>query len=81
MTLRLAVVSVLALALLCVPRLCAQDLQADAVLKAREAALAAGDVDAILRLFADDAVVVTMGRPAPGWFRPTVQPEEERIRW
>jgi hypothetical protein len=59
MKLRLYVISVLALALLFVPRLWAQDTQADSVLKAREAALAAGDLDAILRLFADDAIVVT----------------------
>ena len=59
MKLRFSVIPVLALALLCVPGLWAQETQADAVLKAREAALAAGDVDAILRLFADDAVVVT----------------------
>ncbi len=59
MKLRLYVVSVLVLALLFVPRLWAQDIQADAVLKAREAALAAGNLDAILNLFADDAVVVT----------------------
>jgi hypothetical protein len=59
MKLRLYVISILVLALLCVPRLWAQDTQADSVLKAREAALAAGDLDAILRLFADDAVVVT----------------------
>jgi hypothetical protein len=59
MKLRLYVVSVLALALLFVPMLWAQDSQPDAVLKAREAALAAGDLDVILRLFADDAVVVT----------------------
>ena len=59
MKLRLYVVSVLVLALLFVPRLWAQNIQADAVLKAREAALAAGNLDAILNLFADDAVVVT----------------------
>jgi ketosteroid isomerase-like protein len=59
MKLRLYVISVLALALLFVPRLWAQDTQVDSVLKAREAALAAGDLDAILRLFADDAIVVT----------------------
>ena len=41
MKLRLYVISVLALALLFVPRLWAQDTQADVVLKAREAALAA----------------------------------------
>jgi hypothetical protein len=59
MKLRLSVISVLALALLFVPRLWAQDTQADAVLQAREAALAAGDLDAILLSFADDAVGVT----------------------
>ena len=59
MKLRLSVMSVLALALLLVPRLWAQGTQADSVLKAREAALAAGDLDAILNLFADEAVVVT----------------------
>jgi predicted NBD/HSP70 family sugar kinase len=59
MKLHLYVVSVLALALLFVPRLWAQDIQADTVLKAREAALAAGNLDAILNLFADDVVVVT----------------------
>jgi hypothetical protein len=59
MKLRLSVIAVLMLALLCVPRLWAQDTQADAVLKAREAALATGDLDAVLRLFADDAIVVT----------------------
>jgi hypothetical protein len=56
---RLYIISVLALALLFVPRLWAQDTQADLLLKAREAALAAGDLDAILHLFADDAIVVT----------------------
>ena len=59
MKLRPYVISVLALALLFVPRLWAQDIQADTVLKAREAALAAGNLDAILNLFADDVVVVT----------------------
>jgi len=50
MKLRLYVISVLVLALLFVPRLWAQDTQADSVLKAREAALAAADLDAILHV-------------------------------
>jgi hypothetical protein len=59
MKLRLYVSSVLALAILLLPRLWAQDIEADAVLRAREAALAAGDLHAVLSLFADEAVVVT----------------------
>jgi hypothetical protein len=50
----------LALALLLlIPRLWAQTPPGDDVLQAREAALSSGDADAVLRLFADDAVVVT----------------------
>lgn len=41
------------------PRLWAQVADAESVLKAREAALAARDFEAIMGLFADDAVVVT----------------------
>ena len=59
MKLHLYVISILALAILLVPRLWAQDTQADWVLKARETALAAGDLDAILGVFADKAVVAT----------------------
>jgi hypothetical protein len=59
MKLHLSVISVLALAILLVPRLWAQDIQADSVLKARETTLAAGDLDAILGVFADQAVVAT----------------------
>jgi hypothetical protein len=59
MKLRLYVSSVLALAILLVPRLWAQDIEADAVLRAREAGLAAGDLHAGLSLFADEAAVVT----------------------
>ena len=50
---------VLLLVLAVAPGLRAQGADADSVLKAREAALAARDFDAILGLFADDAVVVT----------------------
>jgi hypothetical protein len=49
----------LALAILLVQRLWAQDIEADAVLRAREAGLAAGDLHAGLSLFADEAAVVT----------------------
>ena len=59
MKFRLFVSSVLTLTILLVPRLWAQHIEADAVLRAREAALAAGDLHAILSVFADDAVVVT----------------------
>jgi len=59
MKLHLSVVCVSALALLFVPRLWAQDILADTVLKARETALAAGNLDAILNVLADDVVVVT----------------------
>jgi len=59
MKFRLFVSSVLILTVLLVPGLWAQDIEADAVLRAREAALAAGDLEAILSVFADDAVVVT----------------------
>jgi Domain of unknown function (DUF4440) len=59
MKLRLYVSSVLALMILLVPRLWAQGIEADSVLRARQAALVAGDLHAILSLFADDAVVVT----------------------
>jgi hypothetical protein len=51
--------SVLVLVLLLVSSLWAQGPEADVVLKAREAALAAGDLNAILSVFADDAVVAT----------------------
>jgi hypothetical protein len=50
---------ILALALAVAPGLRAQSADAESVLKAREAALAARDFEAILGLFADDAVVVT----------------------
>ena len=50
---------VLLLVLAVAPGLRAQGADADSVLKAREAALAARDFEAILGLFADDAVVVT----------------------
>jgi hypothetical protein len=59
MKFRLFVSSVLTLTILLGPRLWAQHIEADAVKRAREAALAAGDLDAILSVFADDAVVVT----------------------
>jgi hypothetical protein len=62
MKLRLYVSAVLALATLLVPRLWAQGVETDAVLKAREAALAAGDLRAILSVCADDAVVATSSR-------------------
>jgi hypothetical protein len=45
--------------LLLIPRLSAQTPTAEDVLKTRETALTSGDSDAVLRLFADDAVVVT----------------------
>jgi hypothetical protein len=51
--------SVLVLVLLLVSSLWAQGPEADVVLKAREAALAAGDLNAILSVFADDAIVAT----------------------
>jgi hypothetical protein len=57
--LRLYVGSVLALAILLVPWLWAQGIETDSVLRACEAALAAGDLNAILSLFAEDAVVAT----------------------
>jgi hypothetical protein len=50
---------VLLLVLAVAPGLRAHGADADSVLKAREAALAARDFEAILGLFADDAVVVT----------------------
>ena len=56
---RLFVSTVLTLTVLLVPRLWVQGTGAEEVLRAREAALAAGDLDAILSVFADDAVVVT----------------------
>ena len=59
MKLRLPISSVLALMIVLVPRLWAEGIDADSVLRAREAALAAGDLHALLSLFADDAVVVT----------------------
>jgi ketosteroid isomerase-like protein len=62
MKLRLYVSAVLALATLLVPRLWAQGIETDAILKARQAALTAGDLHAILRVFADDAVVATSSR-------------------
>lgn len=59
MKLPLYVSSVLVLTILLVSSLRAQGLEVEAALKAREAALAAGDLHAILSVFADDAVVVT----------------------
>lgn len=52
-------ISVLVLAMALAPRLWAQGTDAESVLRARETALATRDFDAILSLFADDAVVVT----------------------
>ena len=45
--------------LLFISRLWAQAPSGEDVLKARESALAAGDAVAVLKLFADDAIVVT----------------------
>lgn len=56
---RLYGISVLVLAIALAPRLWAQGTDAESVLRARETALATRDFDAILSLFADDAVVVT----------------------
>lgn len=61
MTLRLFIVSALAVVILLMPpvRVSAQGAEAEWVLKAREAALAVHDLEAVLALFADDAVVIT----------------------
>ncbi|MPY86580.1 MAG: DUF4440 domain-containing protein [Luteitalea sp.] len=59
MRFRAHLILILALALGLAPPLWAQSPAAEDVLKAREAALDAGDADAVLRLFADDAIVVT----------------------
>jgi hypothetical protein len=56
---RLCRILFLVLAIALAPALWAQGSDAASVLKGREAALAARDFDAILGLFADDAVVVT----------------------
>lgn len=56
---RLYGISVLVLAIALAPRLWAQGTDAESVLRARETGLATRDFDAILSLFADDAVVVT----------------------
>jgi Domain of unknown function (DUF4440) len=62
------------------PRTEAQSAEGEAVLKARETALLARDVEAVLQLFADDAVVVTssgrflMGRDQiRGWVQDQVE--------
>ena len=61
MKLRLGSISTLMLILhLVLPEIiCAQGMDAESVLKAREAALVGRELDAILNLFADDAIVVT----------------------
>jgi Domain of unknown function (DUF4440) len=63
-----------------IPRTEAQSAEGEAVLKARETALLARDVEAVLQLFADDAVVVTssgrflMGRDQiRGWVQDQVE--------
>jgi hypothetical protein len=64
-----------------IPCVEAQGVESDAVLKAREAALLARDVEAVLQLFADDALVATssgrllMGRDQ---IRSWVQDQVER---
>jgi len=50
---------VFGLALVLLPQAWAQGSDAESVLKAREAALVARELDSVLGLFADDAVVVT----------------------
>jgi hypothetical protein len=50
---------VFGLALVLLPQAWAQGSDAESVLKAREAALVAHELDSVLGLFADDAVVVT----------------------
>jgi hypothetical protein len=54
-----AVISIIVFAIAATPRLWAQGGDAESILKARETALAARDFDAVLGLFADDAVVVS----------------------
>jgi hypothetical protein len=74
---------VLALALALAPGLRAQGADAESVLKAREAALAARDFEAILGVFADDAVVVTSsGRLLTGkeQVRTWVQDQVDRLQ-